>query len=72
MHGLLERLERLPLARRLQLGFGGMLLLVVLMGGYALTVNRQQMDRISRLYDMDLVGLLHVESARAALAEMSQ
>jgi len=72
MHGLLERLERLPLARRLQLGFGGMLLLVVLLGGYALTMNRQQMDRISRLYDMDLVGLLHVESARAALADMSQ
>jgi len=72
MHGLLERLERLPLARRLQLGFGGMLLLVVLMGGYALTMNRQQMDRISRLYDMDLVGLLHVESARAALADMRQ
>lgn len=72
MHGLLERLERLPLARRLQLGFGGMLLLVLLLGGYALTMNRQQMDRISRLYDMDLVGLLHVESARAALADMGQ
>lgn len=72
MRGLLERLERLPLARRLQLGFGGMLLLIVLLGGYNLAMNRQQMDRISRLYDMDLVGLLHVESARAALADMGQ
>ncbi|MDI9239920.1 response regulator [Lysobacter sp. LF1] len=72
MNRLLERLERLPLARRLQLGFGGMLLLVALLGAFSLTLNRQQMDRISRLYDMDLVGLQHLESARASLADMSQ
>ncbi|GAA5073395.1 response regulator [Lysobacter panacisoli] len=72
MPGLRERLERLPLARRLQLGFGGILLLVVLLGLYNLAMNRQQMDRIGRLYDKDLVGLLHVESARAALADMGQ
>jgi len=72
MPGLMERLERLPLVRRLQLGFGGIVLLVALLGIYSLAMNRQQMDGIRRLYDMDLVGLLHVESARAALSDMGQ
>ncbi|MDR3446390.1 ATP-binding protein [Dyella sp.] len=72
MSRLFERLERLPLRLRLQLGFGGVLLIAILLGAYSLSVQRIQMGRIERLYEQDMQGLLHIEAARAALADMGQ
>ncbi len=72
MNRLYERLERLPLRRRLELGFGGMLLIAILLGGYSLSMQRAQKEQIGRLYQQDMQGLLHIEAARASLADMGQ
>lgn len=72
MSALSERLERLPLRRRLQLGFGGILLLMVLLGVYILAIQHRQKEQIDRLYQQDIQGLLHTEAARAALSDMGQ
>lgn len=72
MSAWLERLERLPLRRRLQLGFGGILFLAVLLGIHSLGIQRLQKDQIGQLYEKDVLGLLHVEAARASLADMGQ
>lgn len=72
MHAFLERLERLPLRRRIQLGFGGILLLTVLLGVYSMNVQRLQRDQINRLYQKDMLGLVHIEAATASLADMGQ
>nr|WP_199040112.1 PAS domain S-box protein [Dyella sp. ASV24] len=72
MSRLFERLERLPLRLRLQLGFGGVLLIAILLGAYSLSVQHTQKEQIGRLYQQDMQGLLHIEVARAALAEMGQ
>lgn len=69
---LLERLERLSLRRRLQLGFGGILLLVVLLGSYSLVMLRTQRDQITQLYQQDMMGLVHIAAAQAALADIGQ
>ncbi len=72
MSALLERLERMTLRTRLVIGFGGILLMTLLLGVYSVNTLRQQRDRVSRLYEQDVVGLLHIQSARAALADMGQ
>ncbi|WP_052950008.1 PAS domain S-box protein [Dyella japonica] len=72
MSTLLERLQRQPLRRRLQLGFGGILLLMILLGVYSLGVQHLQKEQMRRLYEQDMQGLLHIEAARAALADMGQ
>lgn len=72
MNALLERLQRLPLRRRLQLGFGGILLLMTMLGVYSLGVQHLQKEQMARLYREDVQGLLHIEAARAALADMGQ
>ncbi|MGO4501530.1 MULTISPECIES: response regulator [unclassified Dyella] len=72
MNALLERLQRLSLRRRLQLGFGGILLLMTLLSVYSLGVQHLQKEQMRRLYEQDMQGLLHIEAARAALADMGQ
>ncbi|WP_165418559.1 response regulator [Dyella amyloliquefaciens] len=72
MNALLERLERLPLRLRLQLGFGGILVLAVLIGIFSISVLKQQRDQVSRLYEQDMQGLVHIAAARSALADVSQ
>ncbi|MBV8158725.1 MAG: MCP four helix bundle domain-containing protein, partial [Dyella sp.] len=72
MNALLERLERLPLQVRLQVGFGGILLLAVLIGTLSMSVLREQRDQISRLYEKDMLGLVHIAAARTALADVGQ
>lgn len=72
MQALLERLERLTLRLRLQLGFGGILLIAMLLGIYSLNTLRLQRDQMSRLYEQDVIGLVHIEAARASLADMGQ
>ncbi|PTR34070.1 PAS domain S-box-containing protein [Luteibacter sp. OK325] len=72
MNALFERLERLPLRRRLQFGFGGILLLAVLLGVYSVGVQRLQTNQIDRLYEKDMLGLVHIEAARAALGDIGQ
>ncbi|MHA6202945.1 response regulator [Dyella soli] len=72
MSAFTERLERLPLKRRLQLGFGGILLLAILLGIYSLNVQRLQRDQIGRLYQKDMLGLVHIEAAGASLADMGK
>nr|WP_225737549.1 response regulator [Dyella acidiphila] len=69
---MLGRLERLSLRRRLQIGFGGILLLAVLLGIFSLSVQRLQRDQIDRLYEMDALGLVYIEEARAALGDIGQ
>ncbi|MFC4527143.1 response regulator [Dyella halodurans] len=72
MKAFLERLERLPLRGRLQFGFGGILLLAVLLGVYSLNVQHLQRDQISRLYQKDMLGLVHIETAKSSLADMGE
>ncbi|RDI99151.1 response regulator [Dyella solisilvae] len=72
MSALLDRLQRWTLLLRLQVGFGGILLLAVLLGMFSLNTLRQQRDQISQLYEQDVVGLAHIEAARAALADIGQ
>ncbi|QNK01263.1 response regulator [Dyella telluris] len=72
MSALLERLERLPLRLRLQLGFGGILLIAILLCVYSVNTLRLQRDQIGRLYQQDVLGLVHVEAARASLSDMGQ
>lgn len=72
MSALLERLQRQSLRRRLQLGFGGILLLMTLLSVYSLGVQHLQKEQMRRLYEQDMQGLLHIEAARAALADMGQ
>ena len=72
MSALLERLQRVPLRQRLQLGFGGILLLMTLLGVFSLVVQHLQKQQMDRLYEQDMQGLLHIEVARSALADMGQ
>ncbi|RAO77282.1 response regulator [Dyella jiangningensis] len=72
MNAVLERLERLPLRLRLQLGFGGILLLAVLIGSLGISVLKEQRDQISRLYEKDMLGLAHIAAARTAQADVGQ
>jgi PAS domain S-box-containing protein len=72
MNALLERLQRVPLRQRLQLGFGGILLLMTLLGVFSLVVQHLQKQQMDRLYEQDMQGLLHIEVARSALADMGQ
>ncbi|WP_267223234.1 response regulator [Dyella silvae] len=72
MNALFERLVRLPLRRRIQIGFGGALLLAVLLGAYGLNVQRLQKERMDSLYQKDMLGLVHLEEARTALGDIGQ
>lgn len=72
MNALFERLQRLSLRLRLQLGFGGILLLAVLIGSLGISVLKEQRDQISRLYEKDMLGLVHIAAARTALADVGQ
>ncbi|WP_201315175.1 response regulator [Dyella sp. EPa41] len=72
MSAWLERLERLPLRSRLQAGFGGILVLAVLIGVLSLSMLREQRDQISSLYEKDMLGMVHIAAARTALADVGQ
>ncbi|MFC4861345.1 response regulator [Pseudomonas sp. MAHUQ-62] len=66
----LDFLQRLSLRLKLQFGFGGILLLALFLGLYSLRVQYLQNQQISQIYSQDMLGLVHIESARVALAEM--
>lgn len=72
MSALLEKLERLSLRLRLQLGFGGILLIAILLCVYSLNTLRLQRDQIERLYQQDVLGLIHIEAGRASLSDIGQ
>ncbi|GLZ86334.1 hypothetical protein Pres01_23850 [Metapseudomonas resinovorans] len=63
-------LQRLPLRLKLQFGFGGILLLALFLGLYSLRVQYLQNQQIRQIYSQDMLGLVHIDSARVALAEI--
>ncbi|WP_044874719.1 response regulator [Pseudomonas sp. LFM046] len=72
MSSLLAFLQRLPLRRRLLLGFGVVLLLALIQGLFSLRAQYVQNAQISRIYQREMMALAHVEAARVALAEMGR
>ncbi|MFV3369547.1 response regulator [Pseudomonas sp. NY15435] len=65
-------LQRLKLRTRLVLGFGGILLLALFMGLYSLYVQREQTQRITQIYEKEMLGLAHIDAARVALASLGR
>lgn len=65
-------LQRLPLRTRLLLGFGGTLLLALVIGLYSLSVQQKQNEQINQIYEKEMLGLSHIEAARVALAGLGR
>lgn len=65
-------LQRLKLRTRLVIGFGGILLFALFIGLYSLYVQREQNQRITQIYEKEMLGLSHIDAARVALASMGR
>ena len=65
-------LQRLKLRTRLVIGFGGILLFALFVGLYSLYVQREQNQRITQIYEKEMLGLSHIDAARVALASVGR
>ncbi|MDH1010988.1 response regulator [Pseudomonas nicosulfuronedens] len=65
-------LQRLKLRTRLVIGFGGILLFALFIGLYSLYVQREQTQRITQIYEKEMLGLAHIDAARVALASIGR
>ncbi|WP_236201064.1 response regulator [Pseudomonas pseudonitroreducens] len=65
-------LQQLKLGTRLVIGFGGILLFALSIGLYSLYVQREQNQRITQIYEKEMLGLSHIDAARVALAGMGR
>lgn len=72
MHGLLNFLEKLSLATKLRWGFGGVVAIILLMGAQSVHSNRAQVERIQRMHQLELEGLLRIQQAHIQLVEVGR
>ena len=67
---LLARIERLPLLRKLVLGFGSVLVLAVVLGVQGLLVQQQFSHDFERLQSEEVVGVSRAKEAEVQLVRM--
>ncbi len=72
MKAFLSFLERLKLNTKLVCGLGAMMTIIFAIGAQAIYSIRLQSDEISRMYELELMGLSHIKAANIELMQMGR
>ncbi|WP_313116780.1 response regulator [Ectopseudomonas guguanensis] len=72
MNKVLTLLERLPLRRKLILGFSALLVLTLILGAQSLRTQERLKREMQQLYQQDLAGIDHLHEARVQLPHLIQ
>ena len=65
---MLKTLERRGLGTKLVLGFGGVILVALLLGAQSLYNLRTMKQETERIYELELLGISHIKEANVNLA----
>jgi two-component system sensor histidine kinase/response regulator len=72
MNKVFALLERLPLRRKLILGFSALLVLALVLGAQSLLILERLKNDMQQLYQEDLAGAAHLHEARSQLPHLVQ